>query len=108
MDYVVMGKRIRIFRKQQGLTQATLAKKVGISTSFMGHIERGSRVASLETLLSLSDVLNVSLDVLVTGAGPEPINNPANNASVNYKMRLLNDVLRVLDEHSEEWLRDSK
>lgn len=102
MDYQAMGARIRQLRKQNGLTQAQLAQKVGISTSFMGHIERGTRIASLETLLGLSDTLEVSLDMLVTGIHT----GPATSGKTTTKMRMLNDVMRVLNEHSDEWLRE--
>ena len=43
LDYGRMGMRIRQVRKTKGWSQEELAKKVGISMSFMGHIERGSR-----------------------------------------------------------------
>lgn len=102
MDYQAMGNRIRQLRKQRKLTQAELAKQVGISTSFMGHIERGTRVASLETLVGLSSTLDVSLDAIVTGMDSGPIVSTNTTA----KMRVLNDVMRVLNEHSSEWLRD--
>ncbi len=102
MDYEAMGRCIRTFRKQRKLTQAELAESVGISTSFMGHIERGTRIASLETMLKLSETLEVSLDALVAGVNPPP--QAVGNA--NYKMRVLNDVLRVLNEHSSEWLHE--
>ena len=101
MDYVAMGSRIRSYRKQRGMTQAALAKSVGISTSFIGHIERGTRIASLETLVRLSEVLDVSIDTIVTGA-----DNQSNNPNASYKMRILNDVMRILNEHSREWLRE--
>lgn len=65
IDYVKMGQKIRLLRKTQGLTQAKLAEQVGVSASFLGHIERGSRVASLETLASISRVLDVSVDYLL-------------------------------------------
>lgn len=102
MDYVAMGRRIRGYRKQRGITQAALADSVGISTSFIGHIERGTRITSLETLVRLSKELEASLDQLVLGADPDIVNGP----NANYKMRVLNDVLRVLNEHSGEWLRE--
>ena len=47
LDYQAIGKRIRVLRKQNHMTQAELAEKVGISTSFIGHIELGTRIASL-------------------------------------------------------------
>ena len=103
MDYDAMGKRIRARRKQRGLTQAALAESIGISTSFIGHIERGTRITSLETLVRLTQVLEVSLDALVLG--PEHETRSA-APQTSYKMRVLNDVLRVLNEHSREWLRE--
>lgn len=47
-------------RKAKHLTQEQLAEKVGISSSFMGHIERGTRIASIDTLVSICNVLSVS------------------------------------------------
>ena len=102
MDYVAMGARIRAYRKQRGMTQAGLAKSVGISTSFIGHIERGTRIASLETLVRLSEILDVSIDTIVTGAEAAQ----SGNGSSSHKTRILNDVMRVLNEHSNEWLKE--
>lgn len=102
MDYKAMGRRIRMKRKEQGFTQAELAEQVGISTSFMGHIERGTRIASVDTLVRLSAIMKVSIDALITGLDPLPT-EPGQATS---KMRTLNDMMRVLNEHSDEWLRD--
>lgn len=65
MDYKDMGSRIRAVRRQQSLTQEHLAEKIGISASFLGHIERGTRVASLETLVALCNELNVAPEYLL-------------------------------------------
>ncbi|KAI4446219.1 hypothetical protein C823_000737 [Eubacterium plexicaudatum ASF492] len=43
LDYSKMGVRICQVRKLKGLSQIELAKKCGISLSFMGHIERGTK-----------------------------------------------------------------
>ena len=58
MNYVDFGRRVKHLRKEQGITQEELALNVGISASFLGHIERGTRVASLETLVKLCHALN--------------------------------------------------
>lgn len=63
MNYVLMGQRIKQARKQKRLTQIELAELAGVSASFLGHIERGSRVASIETLCGLCRALNVSSDI---------------------------------------------
>ncbi len=68
MDYVDMGRRIRIQRRHMKLTQGQLAKLVGCSPSFIGHLERGSRQASTETLVALSNKLDVSVDYLLAGS----------------------------------------
>ena len=65
IDYTQMGKRIKQRRKELHLTQEALAQQAGISTAFYGHIERGSRIASLDTLLSLCIALDVSMDFII-------------------------------------------
>lgn len=65
MDYSAIGKRVRIRRKALGLTQEKLAEIVDVSTSFIGHIERGSRKLSVETLYDLCKALDVSADFLM-------------------------------------------
>ena len=42
-DYGAMGARIRACRRELKLTQEKLAERVGISNSFVGHIERGEK-----------------------------------------------------------------
>ena len=59
------GARIKIMRKSLGLTQAQLAKKVGITTKAMGSYEQGIREPSLKNLIGLSKVLNVTTDWLL-------------------------------------------
>ena len=64
MDYLRLGQRIRRQRKLLGMTQKEVAEKVGISLPFYGHIERGSRKASLETVINIANALGVSADTL--------------------------------------------
>ena len=68
VDYKDLGAQIRARRRIMGLTQEELAEQVGISASFLGHIERGSRVASLETVVALCNVLHVSPQTLLQGS----------------------------------------
>jgi transcriptional regulator with XRE-family HTH domain len=65
MDYAAMGARIKARRKELHLTQGQLAELCGLSASFLGHIERGTRNASIETLEGLCKALNVSADYLI-------------------------------------------
>ncbi|MCI8431245.1 MAG: helix-turn-helix transcriptional regulator [Lachnospiraceae bacterium] len=65
IDYTAMGGRIRNARLDAGLSQSELAEKCNLSVSFLGHIERGSRKMSLETLVTVCEVLNLSADYLL-------------------------------------------
>lgn len=65
MDYKEIGKRVRIARHWQDMTQEQVAELVGVSVSFIGHIERGTRKLSVETLHALCTALCVSSDYLL-------------------------------------------
>ena len=67
LDYEKMGIRIRQVRKAKGWSQDELAKKCGISMSFLGHIERGTRIMSLETFVSICAALDTGADELLWG-----------------------------------------
>ncbi len=67
LDYAKMGMRIRQVRKVKGWSQDTLAKKCGISMSFLGHIERGTRIMSLETFVNICGALEAGADEILWG-----------------------------------------
>ena len=67
IDYSSMGIRIRQLRKAKGWSQDVLAGKCGISMSFLGHIERGSRVMSMETFVNICDALDAGADEILWG-----------------------------------------
>ena len=67
LDYGRLGMRIRQVRKTKGWSQNMLAEKCGISMSFLGHIERGSRIMSLETFVSICQALDTDADALLWG-----------------------------------------
>ena len=59
--------RIRQARKTKGWSQGELAKQCGISMSFLGHIERGTRIMSLDTFVNLCVALGTDADELLWG-----------------------------------------
>ena len=67
LDYGKMGMRIRQVRKAKGWSQGELAAKCGISMSFLGHIERGSRIMSMETFANICGALDAGADELLFG-----------------------------------------
>ena len=55
------GSRIQELRKKNNLTQSELAEKIGLSTNFIGMVERGERNTSVDNILKLAKAFNISL-----------------------------------------------
>ena len=79
-------------------TQEALAKKVNVSMSYIGHIERGQKRCSLETLIGIANALNVSPDTLLQDSLHAGL--LLQDAEVSAEtIALYKDILRVLREH---------
>lgn len=65
LDTKAMGKAIRRTRKGQLLTIEKLAEQAGISENYLGKIERGEGMPSLQTIDRIARALNVSIDSLM-------------------------------------------
>ena len=59
-----IGAKIKTRRKAKGLSQEKLGELTGLSTNFIGQIERGTRQAALDTLAKIVDVLETDLGTL--------------------------------------------
>ncbi len=55
---------IREKRKSQDLTQEKLAELVGVSTGYIGQLERGETMPSMPVLAALIDVLGIDANSL--------------------------------------------
>lgn len=67
--YIMVGKQVRQLRLQRCLTQEQLAERAGISTSFLGHIERGSRKLSLDSFCRIARALDCTANDLLPMEG---------------------------------------
>lgn len=65
MDFAAIGKNIRKYRKQNGMTQDELAEKSGLSTNYIGGVERGEKTPSLESFISIVNSLSVGADLIL-------------------------------------------
>ena len=65
LNYTTIGKRIRLIRTEQKLSQFTLAERIGKSPTYISHIENGTKGASLETIVTIANALKVTTDVLL-------------------------------------------
>lgn len=64
------GKRLKRIRVQMGLSQGTVAQRVKITTARLSLYENNRERPNIDTLVRLSDVLNVSVDRLLGRAIP--------------------------------------
>lgn len=63
------GRTVRELRLKAGLSQIQLAEKADLNFNFIGSIERGEKLASLETIIRLARGLGLSGAELFRRAG---------------------------------------
>ncbi|MCD4732662.1 helix-turn-helix domain-containing protein [bacterium] len=61
------GQRIKLLRKEQGLTQFQLAELTSFDQTYISLIERGKRNLSLGNIKRFADVFKVSLSTIFRG-----------------------------------------
>lgn len=61
-----IGKNIRKFREIKKLRQEDLAEKTDLTTNYIGMIERGEKIPSLETFINILNSLGVSADMVLS------------------------------------------
>ena len=60
-----IGERITQLRKQHHLSQEELAKRAQVSRTIIGNYERNTNTPSIEVLVKLARVFNVTVDYLI-------------------------------------------
>ena len=63
----MIGARIAALRRQAGMNQAELARRIQVSPSAVGMYEQGRREPSARTLLDIAKIFGVSVDYLISG-----------------------------------------
>lgn len=59
------GERLRLLRKEKGVTQKNLGKVMGITDQAISHYEKGKRFPDTKMIRKLADYFNVSTDYLL-------------------------------------------
>ena len=67
MDQIKIGKFIASCRKEQGMTQAVLAEKLGISDRAVSKWETGKSMPDSGIMLELCDLLKINVNELLSG-----------------------------------------
>ncbi len=61
----MLGSNLKKARIRRGLSQVDLAREVGVTQSAIYYYEAGTKIPSLAILITISRVLDVTLDELV-------------------------------------------
>jgi transcriptional regulator with XRE-family HTH domain len=85
-----LGMRIREARQRYGMSQAELARRIGISTVAMNQIELGETDPRASRITAIAETLRVSTDSLLLGRKAEGINPVSNNGGASH-----DDVVRT-------------
>lgn len=73
------GKVIRSIRKEKRIKQKYLAKKLGVTASYLSQVEKDRRKPSLDLIVKLSDRLNTPVISIVCKAVDSDFNTEDEN-----------------------------
>lgn len=95
MNQIKIGKFIARRRKGEGLTQAQLAEKLGITDRAVSKWETGKTMPDVSLMLELCDILGITVNELLNG---EEI-NMENNEKKNEQLML--EMAKELEEKNQ-------
>lgn len=68
---MTLGQNIQTARKAKGISQETLAEKIGVSRQALGKWEKDTALPGVDNLQALAKELGVSVDALLGSAAPD-------------------------------------
>lgn len=66
IDYVAIGRKIKMYRNKVNLTQSDLAEKLNVSAKYISSIERGVSKISLVRLDEIATILDTNISALLS------------------------------------------
>ena len=107
MRFDTIGKNIKKFRLEKKLRQEDLAEKTELSSNYIGMVERGEKIPSLETFVKILNALEISADMVLNDVVDTAyivkhslIDDKLSNLSSEDKDRIY-DVIDALIKHSK-------
>ena len=64
---IEIGKRIRSIRKELQMTQKEFATRIGMKTQYLSNVEKGLNGLTVEKILQICNLANISSDYLLFG-----------------------------------------
>ena len=93
MNKIIFSEKLKYLRLKENLSQAQLAKKVGITRQALSKYELGISEPNLYTLVKLADYFNCSLDSLVFDT--IQLNNTMINLDLDYLLNELDSIQKT-------------
>lgn len=93
-----IGARIRLARKEAGLSGSGLARLAGLAHSHISEVERGRRNPSWRILSTLFEHFQVSPSWIATGEGPRVVEADLERSGLQSFAR---DILRTIGRHPD-------
>ena len=94
----MFGELLRELRKDRGMTQADLAKKLSFSPMTISSYERGCSVPDDTTKIKLAKIFNVSLDYLL-GLIREPLPYERSDHAVQCPQNFTEEDMKKVREY---------
>ncbi|WP_242154339.1 short-chain fatty acyl-CoA regulator family protein [Sphingomonas sp. BAUL-RG-20F-R05-02] len=66
-----LGPKLRVLRRELGISQTQMAQELGISPSYLNHLERNQRPLSAQMLLRFADTYDIDVREFVASASRE-------------------------------------
>jgi predicted transcriptional regulator/DNA-binding XRE family transcriptional regulator len=64
-----LGRRLRRLRRELGLNQSAMAGEIGVSPSYLNHLERNQRPVTAQVLLKLAETFDIDLKSFAAEGG---------------------------------------
>lgn len=102
INYKLIGKRIKFYRKQKNISQMQLAELADLSAPYISYIETGAKKISLPALVKIAEVLgttpnNLLIDHFTPFVEELPIELISVMDDLNaYETQFINDMLQAL------------
>ena len=66
-----LGPKLRLLRRELGVNQTQMAEELGVSPSYLNHLERNQRPLTAQMLLRLANTYDLDIREFVSGASPD-------------------------------------
>ena len=106
---VIVGARVRAYRKNKGITQEELAERADLHHTYIGQVERGEKNLTLGSLDKILEALEVSFSDFFEAIGFERDRNKVAllcydviNGKSEQNQKKIYDILMKIEQMIEE------